>query len=796
MLRTRWHKVFIDLWSNRTRTLIVALAVAVGVYAVGTVVSARTLLTREFDNDQADAQVASAIIRTYPFDDEFVKRVAEEPGVVAAEGRNIIPARIFTGPNEWEDMLLVSLSEFEDSRVDKVLPVAGNWPPKKNEVIVERLALGYIGAEIGDSITVEFDDGRRKKLTIAGTGHDPQQFNPDLTGFAAGYVTPETMGSLGFGQTYTELHVRTDEIVDDDVQFRAVIEGVEDRIERSGRPILSTTIMTESLVESIVDTVVLLLTVFGIIILLLSGFLVINTISALIAQQLKQIGVMKLVGARRSQIVAMYLLMVLFYGIIAIIIGIPLATLTARLLMTELIEGLVNIRSDSYALPMSIIFMQVSIGLLLPLIAGLIPVLKGTRITTHKALNDVGIGSGVYGQGLVERLLASAQRITSMQRPLLLAIRNTLRHKGRLIQTLAVLIMGTALFISVLTVRSSVNQTLQDFLHYHQYDVSIGFESPHRMTKLARIAKDVPGVADLEGWTISGAVRVRPDDSQSNGFQLNALPADSAYVAARIEEGRWLLVEDENALVVNSEFVDDEPDVIVGSEIVLDIDNQESNWQIVGIVQTDAQGPSVYVTQQEFGYLTRQPDQVTHLQVVTERHEGEFQSDVEAALIERFEDDGLRVKSSRTTQTLNEQNELMFDIIVAIMIMMALLLAAVGGLGLTTTMSINILERIREIGVLRAIGASNASVRQIVLVEGIVIGALSWIIGVLISIPLSAMLSEQVGLALLGIPLSYSYALVGAIGWFFGILIVAVVASLGPAKDAVGLTIREVLAYE
>jgi putative ABC transport system permease protein len=127
---------------------------------------------------------------------------------------------------------------------------------------------------------------------------------------------------------------------------------------------------------------------------------------------------------------------------------------------------------------------------------------------------------------------------------------------------------------------------------------------------------------------------------------------------------------------------------------------------------------------------------------------------------------------------------------------MALLLAAVGGLGLATTMSINIMERVREIGVLRAIGASNASVRKIVLLEGFAMGLVSWVIGTLLSLPISAFMSEQLGLALINIPLQYHYSFTAAIVWFFVLQAVSMVASLGPAGGAVRLTVREVLAYE
>ncbi|MGD8736568.1 MAG: ABC transporter permease, partial [Anaerolineae bacterium] len=80
MLRTRWQKVLIDLWRNRARTLIVALAIAVGVYAVGVVLNVREMVVREYSSDQEGARLASAILHTYPFDDDLAQRMVEIPG--------------------------------------------------------------------------------------------------------------------------------------------------------------------------------------------------------------------------------------------------------------------------------------------------------------------------------------------------------------------------------------------------------------------------------------------------------------------------------------------------------------------------------------------------------------------------------------------------------------------------------------------------------------------------------------------------------------------------------------------
>ena len=448
------------------RTLVVAVAVAVGVYAIGGVITTQTLMLREFYSDQHDAQIASAILTTFPFDDDLAKKVAEQPGVAAAEGRYSINTRIITGSETWKDMIVISVSDFENMQVDKFLLVAGAWPTAKDEIMLEWMGPDYVGVGIGDTILVEMGDGIQKELTITGTAHYPQRPSPEIMGNTYGFVSPETMQYLGQLDQFTEMHIIAAGDDPDEATVRQVVDVVTKQIEDSGRTVVNTTIIGEFIIESIINTTALILSTFGWTILFLSGFLVVNTISALIAQQLNQIGIMKLVGASRLQMVSMYITMVLVYGIIAFSVGIPLAAATARYLMVNLIEVTVNMRPESYAIPFWVYGVMVGVGVLIPVISGLLPVLQGTRLTTQKALNGVGMASGASGDGLVEKLLALLPR-KRLQRPLLLAIRNTLRHKSRLLRTLMVLILGTALFIAVISVRLSVNSTQADFLAYH-----------------------------------------------------------------------------------------------------------------------------------------------------------------------------------------------------------------------------------------------------------------------------------------------------------------------------------------
>ncbi|MGB6850385.1 MAG: FtsX-like permease family protein, partial [Thermoanaerobaculia bacterium] len=314
--------------------------------------------------------------------------------------------------------------------------------------------------------------------------------------------------------------------------------------------------------------------------------------------------------------------------------------------------------------------------------------------------------------------------------------------------------------------------------------------------RLQRAAQQLPGVAAVESWSIDSATRLRDDDTESDPLRIYAVPFDTALIDPQLEDGRWLDSTGINALVVNSDLLDKEPDIALGDQLRVDIGGRELAGQVVGFIRTDSKGPAIYMDLDDYAYLTRTPGQATHLQVIAADRDPAQQDVLKGQLFQHLEAAGFEVSGAQTAQQINTSNELMFTIIVAVLVLMALLLAAVGGLGLTTTMSINMLERIREIGVLRAIGASNMSVRQIVLAEGLVIGALSWGIGTLLSLPVSAFLSDQVGLALLKVPLNYQYSFVAAVVWFFALMLIAIAASLGPAKNAVRLTIREVLAYE
>jgi putative ABC transport system permease protein len=234
----------------------------------------------------------------------------------------------------------------------------------------------------------------------------------------------------------------------------------------------------------------------------------------------------------------------------------------------------------------------------------------------------------------------------------------------------------------------------------------------------------------------------------------------------------------------------------VGDDIVLKIGDDELAWRVVGILAATPPAPMTYVNLPYFAQVTGGVGRAGVLFVISEAHDAATQSRLALALEEHFESLGYQVYWTETSHTERSQAESRFNVLVMFLLIMAVLLAVVGAIGLMGTMSLNVLERTREIGVMRAIGASDGAVLQIVIVEGILIGTLSWLIGTLLALPLSQALSSMVGEAIMEANLSYTFSIPGVWLWLALVVVLSALASFIPARNASRVTVRDVLAYE
>jgi putative ABC transport system permease protein len=459
---------------------------------------------------------------------------------------------------------------------------------------------------------------------------------------------------------------------------------------------------------------------------------------------------------------------------------------------------LINFNFVGYRVPLQALALEIAVGLLVPLIAALYPIAAGVRVTVRAALSYYGIGGNQFGRSVIDRLL---RHIRGLSRPLLLSLRNTFRRKLRLMLTLATLTIGGAVFIAVFSVRASLVNTLDEFTTQVNYDIGVDFDGAYGAESLKREAVGVPGVVTAENWSGSDARRVRPDRSEGSSFELNAPPAGTSLLQPIILEGRWLRRGDKHAIVLDTDVLKNEPDIRVGDEIVLRIERRETAWHVVGIAQTTLSATFIrlgtaYVNFADFTGVGRSLEPNSRLRIKTRQHDAAFQSSLATALQDRYHASGIRTTSIRTTAATREAIRYQFDVLSIFLSIVATLLTIVGGLSLMSTMSINVHERAREIGVMRAIGASDGAVLQIFVVEGICIGVLSWPIGAVLALPISRVLSTIVGDQFTGAPLIYTFSLSGALFWLLLVGALAALASFLPAWNATRMSVHEVLSYE
>ncbi|MEM7344701.1 MAG: FtsX-like permease family protein [Chloroflexota bacterium] len=801
-LNLRTRKVLRDVLGNKSRVLLVVLSIAMGLFALSTTFRAQTILSRDLGESYAAINPASATLLTNRATDDMIEAIESISGIAEAEGQATVWTRIKVGDQDWRLLHLTALPDYDDIEINKLGIQAGDWPPADRTLWIERSYFIKLNARLGDTVLIEAPSGRRRELPIAGITHDLTVVSGSVADqLFYGYVTPETLTWLDVPAGYNKINLAVVDPTADQPLIQEIAHEAEERLEDQGRPVLGTEILRPNThpMDTVIQSLLLILGSLGLLSLLLSSLLVFNTISALLSRQVQQIGIMKTIGAPQSDIFYMYAATILIFSLLALFIAVPIGVFGARLLTFQLGQ-LLNFTIQSYQVPGWVLLLEALTGLIVPLLAALYPILNSLRITVREALSRTG-----RHQFGVSRFDQWVKQVRGLSAAMLYSARNIFRNKMRLTLTLVTLSLGGAIFITVLSVRASLFLTVEEIAAYWQQDLTVDLQRPYRLQKMTQALTQFAPTMGVEGWQTKAAFRVRAEDRESyESSSIFAVPPHSKFIEPRLLEGRWLQPEDQNAIVLNIDFVAKEPDITLNDQITLNIEGQESVWQVVGIATTQIIGigepkPEIAIAYVNYDYFNQVVGEVGLAnRIVIEAGEVDpatqfnYRLDLEPLL----HDQGFHIRNIETHHQARTQIVNLTRPILLLLISMAFLFAVVGGLSLTGTMSLSVLERTQEIGIIRAIGASNSIVTQVVLIEGIFVGLVSWLLASLLAYPFSKVLSIAVGLSFIKIPLTYAFAPQGILFWLVIVLILSILASYIPARRAARLSVREVLSYE
>lgn len=795
-----WYKVWYDLWHFKVRTLLAVLSITAGVFAIGVVFGMNDQLLSGMDAAHRSV-VPSHLnmgLSSYITRDQ-VAGIRRVPGVIDVEPYNQIALEYRVSPTaEWKMGVAVLREEWENQRMDMVQLRAGEYPRREN-IAIERLSAAYYNVDLGDTVWFKQDD-RIRTFIVTGKIRAPFVPPPQFGGQAFFFMSRTAMEQWGVPNgKYSSVYVRIAPYSQE--YAKTIATAIKDRLANQGISVGGTIYQDpdKHWGRVYIEGINFVLQILAVVSLLLSVVLVYNTLAALIVQQTNQIGILKAVGGRTWTIVKVYLVNVLAYGLLSLVLSLPLGIYLSWVI-TRMFLNLFNIDYDQFRFSTTALLLQVAAATAVPVLAALIPVLGGARITVRQAIASYGLG-GDFGSNRLDRTVEKiGARLLPTQYAT--ALGNMFRRKGRLVLTQVVLITAGSMFLLVMTLSSSMTHTLDNYFAARRFDLTVFFNGIPRASRALDLAEGAEGVAAAQvNLLFAATIRKQGQRMQEAGLgaTVSGLEPASDFVTERIVQGSWLQPGDYLAVVLPHDTAI-KNNIRVGDFITLDLGVfGKRDWRVVGTYQPllsgAFSGDVLYVPLVALEDVSKSYDRASRLYVRT------FGKDEAAAIAIRDQirdlgaERNVDIAAFQTEAEVRRSAESQFGLITSMLLSLAIIVAIVGGIGLMGALSISVVERTKEIGVLRAIGARTRTIMGMFVMEAVLQGWLSWMIAVLISVLFAKPMADVLGSIILNMPLDYAYNVQAMFLWLGIVVVISILASVLPARNATRVSVRDSLAY-
>ena len=788
MITSRMRKVLGDFWARPGRTLLTLLGLVVGLYGVGAVVVAFTILANDLDENFRRTLPPHIIISARDVTPRAVLAVRKIDGVIALEDRPIVPARVEVGPGRWMPLNLFIVRDFARMEAARFQRFEGSWPPPTGSMLVERSGRFWIREKPGADLRIRLGAGEPIVARMSGFSFDAGQAPSPMDRVIYGYVTPETYRGWTGAPASSRLLLRLDTSRTTAV---AAAAQAEQALRSAGAEVrrVEWHEQLEHPHQFQLNSIVAMLAALAVFSFLMCAVLIINLIDSVMVHEQRSIGVMRALGGRRRQIAADYLLGIAGLGLVAGLLSLPMALGTGRAI-AGFAAMAVNFDLLTPEGPAWLAIFVVAVAVLIPASVALWRIIGTTRVPVREALSRVEPGQDTR---LSDRLAWLMRPLPLLQR---IAARSLLRRPRRVLLSASILALGVAFFMTALNVRSSMMETVDSVKRTRPYDIALTFREAYPVDQVRSWLADFPYFRGLESWSVAEADMLGPGGrSLTNPMATFGVPSQSTAFRPDVIAGSWLDPRRPAGVVLTQAVTNEWPDLKVGERYRLRRGARTVPVEVIGIIK-DFGEPRLYAPLAMLGALGSPAGRSNHVLVTLADHSAEAQD----LAIAEFEESVL----ASDWQIAGALGTRMWErVIVAHLVDIGRLLAIIAGIalfigamGLASSISVGVVERYREIAVLKSIGGRSRAIVTIFASEALFLAMLGAGLAMAIAPWLSRAVADRFGTMMIEYPFDYRaaenifpMALAVAAG-------IALIACVLPVRTALRMTIRTALRTE
>ncbi len=764
-MRYSIRKAWRDVRVGGGKSLLVVFALALGLWGVGSVGVAYRVLSRDLKQNFLRTVPPHAVVTFQEAGQLDLAALLARPEIEAAQWRDRASLRVEVRPDVWVPLILHGVEDFERSRLARIFPQDGATVPTAGAILIERNGRLISNLDIGTVAKVRSGE-RNLAVPIDGVVFDPAQAPATQDHVIHAYADPRTFAALSAEIPGRRLLIRWKNVHSKE-EVEMALAALQADWEDAAPAIASVYVpaFLEHPHQWQLDMLIAIIGTIGLLAFLLSSVLVSQVVAALLAKQTRQVGILKAVGATRSRVMGIYALYLGVFAVASGLVAIPLAVVTGYRFSASCAR-LLNFEILTTRLPGEALALLIIAAITLPFLFAGPTLAHAGRISVREAIAEPRI-----------------------------------QLRKRLSRRVVVTALSTALGVAIFSTGFNLRQSLFDFLtstrDSMRFDVQVATARPVPREAFLQVFSRLSGIDRTEFWSGGkGELQTRVVGT-SDGIGLVALPLDSRMVALRMIQGRWLRSASEPEVVLNQAALERFHQPRLGQSLTLKVGGSERQATFVGLAE-EIDKPKVYLSHAFFDRWANPEHRVNTMIFIAKdrsfRGVMTLKKEIERAVAASDLEVLYVMSQAERTKIIADH----LNIILVTLLILAFLVLWVSALGMASATSITVMERTREIGVLRAIGATPNRILRRFVTEGMTTNLAGLALGLILSWPLSTVASAFFGRLMLGegAVLRYAWSPAGCVVTVATSIVFGLLATRIPAGAAVRLSTRQALAYE